>query len=502
MPIKLKKTNIQYDLETPEKGWVIIGVDEDGYLVKKDETGTYEKIVKDETYGIFLRLETDFLTIGNRVQDSVEGLYSLAQGDRVKSTKIYSTSIGKTAYSTGEFSYSHGENVEATGKYSYSSGFSKKVSIISSGINSFVHTASIIYSDTNQYGTNADYSVVLGGYNNKINSSAGNSVILGGHNNIVATGIVNSVILGGYNISATQSNTVYTKNIISDGSITSSILSATTQITTNIVYSNTVNSDYISTPLLHADVISGSTMNMSGVISSGGFSVNDSSYGFIKSNGTVDTNVYLKTGGTSDTMTNVLYLDKLSSTILPKTTNSTIQKSNLIIGYLTLQNVSSGSNLTDNTILGSYNAINLTQTSVQNVIIGSNNINYTPSSVNIQKIDKSIVIGYGNKLSTGVGETNEIIIGYGNTGLGSNTTLIGNSSTTKTQLYGDVVSTGNLISSGYMKLAVFTSDSITPSVANVGAIRYRETTNQSLCEMVMKTGTSTYTWVVIKQNSW
>jgi hypothetical protein len=48
----------------------------------------YEKIVKDETYGIYLRLETDYLTIGNRVSSSTEGLYTLAQGNQIKAEKI------------------------------------------------------------------------------------------------------------------------------------------------------------------------------------------------------------------------------------------------------------------------------------------------------------------------------------------------------------------------------------------------------------------------------
>lgn len=45
-------------------------------------------------------------------------------------------------------------------------------------------------------------------------------------------------------------------------------------------------------------------------------------------------------------------------------------------------------------------------------------------------------------------------------------------------------------------------DSTSASSANVGAIRYRVSGNNSYCEMVMQTGASTYSWVVIKSNSW
>ena len=46
------------------------------------------------------------------------------------------------------------------------------------------------------------------------------------------------------------------------------------------------------------------------------------------------------------------------------------------------------------------------------------------------------------------------------------------------------------------------NDSDVASAANAGAIRYWTDANNSYCEMVMKTGASTYAWVVIKQNTW
>lgn len=59
--------------------------------------------------------------------------------------------------------------------------------------------------------------------------------------------------------------------------------------------------------------------------------------------------------------------------------------------------------------------------------------------------------------------------------------------------------TGNLSVTGSIKPG---NDSTSASSSNVGAIRYRSDSNNSYCEMVMQTGASTYTWVIIKQNSW
>lgn len=61
------------------------------------------------------------------------------------------------------------------------------------------------------------------------------------------------------------------------------------------------------------------------------------------------------------------------------------------------------------------------------------------------------------------------------------------------------VSGNNISITGSAKVG---DDSTSASSANVGAIRYRVSGNNSYCEMVMQTGTSTYSWVVIKSNSW
>lgn len=45
-------------------------------------------------------------------------------------------------------------------------------------------------------------------------------------------------------------------------------------------------------------------------------------------------------------------------------------------------------------------------------------------------------------------------------------------------------------------------DTDTASALNVGAFRYRVSGNNSYCEMCMQIGTSSYNWVLIKQNTW
>ena len=47
-----------------------------------------------------------------------------------------------------------------------------------------------------------------------------------------------------------------------------------------------------------------------------------------------------------------------------------------------------------------------------------------------------------------------------------------------------------------------TDSSEAASINNVGKLRYREDANNSYLEQVMKTGASTYAWVVVKQNTW
>jgi hypothetical protein len=212
MPIKLKKTNIQYDIDTPEDGYIILGFDESGNLVTKNENGDYEPIVSDISTGNFVRLEVDYLTVGNRVSGIGEGLYSIAQGLNIQADGDTSFAQGNNAKASGLYSYARGNNVEASGELSYVYGNSNNSNtpVISSGKNSFVH----VVSNSGATGALADYSAILGGRNHNIGTSATDSVIIGGRYNTVNASVLNSVVLGGSTQTATNNNTVYVPRLV------------------------------------------------------------------------------------------------------------------------------------------------------------------------------------------------------------------------------------------------------------------------------------------------
>jgi hypothetical protein len=91
---------------------------------------------------------------------------------------------------------------------------------------------------------------------------------------------------------------------------------------------------------------------------------------------------------------------------------------NTAIGYIALQSNTGAIN----TAVGAY-ALNQNSSGTQNVALGG----YAGSS--ITSGGNNVVIGYNAQLGSG-GQSNEIVIGYNAVGLGSNTTVIGNSSTT------------------------------------------------------------------------
>jgi len=96
--------------------------------------------------------------------------------------------------------------------------------------------------------------------------------------------------------------------------------------------------------------------------------------------------------------------------------NNTTGYSNTAIGYLALYNNTTG-----------YN----------NVALGVSAGRYTSSSANNQTSNNSVYIG-NNTQSYADGDTNEIVIGYGAIGNGSNTVTLGNTSITKTILRGNI----------------------------------------------------------------
>jgi hypothetical protein len=90
--------------------------------------------------------------------------------------------------------------------------------------------------------------------------------------------------------------------------------------------------------------------------------------------------------------------------------------------------LTSGGGGSHNTSLGFY-ALGASTSGSNNVAIGSQAGSSVVSSSN------SIYVGY-NAYPLATGQTNQIVIGTSTTGLGSNTTVIGNSSTTDTAIYG------------------------------------------------------------------
>jgi hypothetical protein len=130
---------------------------------------------------------------------------------------------------------------------------------------------------------------------------------------------------------------------------------------------------------------------------------------------------------------------------------NTIGSSNTAIGLSALSGNTTGSR---NTVIGE-NAIVANATGSFNVALGSFNLigltsgsNNTAlgtfagrfisgGSVAITTSNNSIFLGFDTRANAD-NETNQIVIGYLTTGLGSNTTNIGNASTTQTNLYGNL----------------------------------------------------------------
>ena len=214
MPIKLKKYNIQYGLDNPETGYMILGFDERGRLVSKDSDGTYATIIPLIPSGNFQDITTDYLTVGIRLPSANKGLYSIGQGDNISATGLYSYAQGLNSDSTGSGSTAVGQYVVASGNYSYSGGmgFNNSFKLTSAGITSFVH--SFAADANNVYGTVANYSVILGGRNHIIQASADNSVILGGFQNIISAGNTSVTVISCNNLTTALDDVVYMPRIV------------------------------------------------------------------------------------------------------------------------------------------------------------------------------------------------------------------------------------------------------------------------------------------------
>jgi len=128
---------------------------------------------------------------------------------------------------------------------------------------------------------------------------------------------------------------------------------------------------------------------------------------------------------------------------------------NTAIGYRTLY---AGNNGNYNTVVGSQSGYNLT-TGVGNTALGYKSLffdlgNYntalgysTGSSSSTYTSTNGIFIGYNAKPQGTAASSDEIVIGAGATGLGTKTTVIGNTNTQQTQIYGALTVVANTAAS-------------------------------------------------------
>ena len=130
---------------------------------------------------------------------------------------------------------------------------------------------------------------------------------------------------------------------------------------------------------------------------------------------------------------------------------NTLGKANVAIGINALINNTTGNNNTavgagalvnstgsNNVALGLNSFINLSSGS-NNIALGGNAGRYAGSATTtLTSTNNSIYLGFLSRGLNASGSTNEIVIGNDVVGLGSNTTVLGNSATTKAAIYGNL----------------------------------------------------------------
>jgi len=125
-------------------------------------------------------------------------------------------------------------------------------------------------------------------------------------------------------------------------------------------------------------------------------------------------------------------------------------------------NVSTGS---ANTGIGSGAFLNMTSGD-RNVAIGTDAARALPSTSPLTSATDSIFIGRSSTAPAN-SQTNQIVIGASSTGLGSNTTTIGNSSTTLTALYGSLIIGGTSVNaSAQVQIDSTTKGFLPPRMTN------------------------------------
>ena len=172
---------------------------------------------------------------------------------------------------------------------------------------------------------------------------------------------------------------------------------------------------------------------------------------------------------------------------------------NVAVGYAALASNTTGVN---NTAIGTVSAY-FVSAGDSNTVLGYMAGVFDSNGNNVVSQYNSLLLGASTRpLSSN--DTNEIVIGMGAVGLGNNSVVLGNSDIKKTALYGKVgIGTtspqSTLEVNGGVKVA---NDNDVASASKVGTLRYRSDSNNSYVEMCVQTGASTYSWVIIHQETW
>jgi hypothetical protein len=131
--------------------------------------------------------------------------------------------------------------------------------------------------------------------------------------------------------------------------------------------------------------------------------------------------------------------------------NSSVGNSNTAVGHSSMLTVSG----TSNTAIGHSSLLSV-GTGVQNSVIGVNALSNSSGNNNIAfgvnagrytgsgttamtSVNNSIYLGFQTRGLNATGSTNELVIGYDVVGLGSNTTVLGNTSTTHGRWFGSLL---------------------------------------------------------------
>jgi hypothetical protein len=244
-------------------------------------------------------------------------------------------------------------------------------------------------------------------------------------------GVVNNF----YQITYTVTNRTAGSFTIAFGGFTSSALTATgavgPQATTTGTLVITPTSSINGTIVLSIRVISVSSASVSFISSSGLTAIE------LRSNN-INSNTFIGNASGRNNTTgfqNVFYGGSAGR-------NNTTGSNNTLVGLNAGSNnstglnntfigISSGSNLriqSNNTFVGGSSGFNLTS-GERNVLFGREAGFRIADASNLTQLDNSVFLGVDTRANSN-GETNQIVIGHTAIGLGSNTTVIGNSSTT------------------------------------------------------------------------